>query len=294
MTIREVIQRSTQFLEGKGVESPRLQVELLLAEVVGLPRLQLYLDIDRVLTEVELARLRGLVQRRGKREPLQHILGTANFAGLELKVTGEVLIPRPETELLAEQAVEFLKERHKTMPGTDGDGSSAPAVLDIGTGSGCLPVYVTHRLPGAKAWTVDVSPAALAIARENAGRHGVADRVHFLHGDAFAALDPDLRFDLIVSNPPYIPSADIETLDPEVRDHDPRLALDGGADGLEFYRRIAREGGRWLKPGGKLMLELGHDQAAAVGAICEDQMWIVEAILPDYSRIPRILIARRD
>ena len=166
-------------------------------------------------------------------------------------------------------------------------------MLDIGTGSGCLPIYVTHRLAECEAWTVDVSEAAIAIARENAGRHGVAERIHFVSGDAFAALDPELRFDLIVSNPPYIPAEEIATLDPEVRDHDPRLALDGGPDGLDFYRRIVREAGNWLQPGGKLMLELGHDQAAAVHALCEGQMWIVEAVLPDYSRIPRILIARR-
>lgn len=343
MTVLEVIQHSARFLEGKGVESPRLQGELILAHVLKLPRLQLYLRFDQVLTGVEVAATRELVQRRGRREPLQHILGTANFCGLDLWVTPDVLIPRPETELLAERAVAFLKaidadQKPKAGFRTNAEGripnevsaeatderrakvnsspgprdsdmvrssevglrkpdqslfTSAPAVLDLGTGSGCLPIYLAHELPSVRVTTVDISPAALTVARENARRHGVLNRVDFLEGDGFAALPPGRQFDLIVSNPPYIPSAEIEALEPEVRDHDPRLALDGGPDGLDFYRRIAAEAPSWLKAGGKLMLELGHDQAAAVGEICEHQMWIVEAIEPDYSRNPRILIARR-
>jgi release factor glutamine methyltransferase len=312
MTVLEVIQHSARFLEGKGVESPRLQGELILAHVLKLPRLQLYLKFDQVLTGAEIAAARELVQRRGRREPLQHILGTANFCGLDLWVTPDVLIPRPETELLAERAVAFLKARSCEQAGNNLVGAdvrrlksiepaeldqslltSAPTILDLGTGSGCLPIYLAHEHPSVQVTTVDISPAALTVARENARRHGVLERVEFLEGDGFTALPPGRQFDLIVSNPPYIPSAEIETLEPEVRDHDPRLALDGGADGLEFYRRIAAEAPHWLKPGGKLMLELGHDQAAAVREICEGQMWIVEAIEPDYSRIPRILIARR-
>lgn len=310
MTVLEVIQHSARFLEGKGVESPRLQGELILAHVLKLPRLQLYLKFDQVLAEFEVAAARELVQRRGRREPLQHILGSANFCGLELWVTPEVLIPRPETELLAERAVAFLKMR-LLLSGTPvsdparsarqkpaGSETGAPMgdaeVLDLGTGSGCLPICLAHELPAVKVTTVDISPAALLVARENARRHGVLERVEFLEGDGFGALPPGRQFDLIVSNPPYIPSAEIETLEPEVRDHDPRLALDGGADGLDFYRRIAAEAPPWLKPGGKLMLELGHDQAAGVREICERQMWIVEAVEPDYSRIPRILSARRD
>lgn len=302
MTVREVLQHGAQFLEGKGVESPRLQVELLLEHLLGVPRLQLHLNVDRVLTEVELATLHELVQRRGGREPLQHILGTANFAGLELTVTPDVLIPRPETELLAEQAVAFLGAVREAGTGRQSARAATPesaapdsaiTLLDLGTGSGCLPIYITQRLPGCGAWTVDVSEKALAVARRNAQAHGVSDRIHFLHGDLFAALPPGLHFDLIVSNPPYIPGAEIGTLEPEVRDHDPRLALDGGTDGLEFYRRIATGAADWLQPGGKLMLELGHDQAGSVRKLCEVQMWIVEAILPDYSRVPRILIARR-
>jgi len=343
MTVLEVIQHSARFLEGKGVESPRLQGELILAHVLKLPRLQLYLKFDQVLSEAEVAAARELVQRRGRREPLQHILGTANFCGLDLWVTPDVLIPRPETELLAERAMAFLKviatgrrpkaegrtnaeSRVPNVGSVDPSGTSkseaasefdprisnrvrlsdfeprnsdqrlprsAPTVLEVGTGSGCLPVYLAHAVPTARVTTVDISPAALVVARENARRHGVLDRIEFLEGDGFNALAAGREFDLIVSNPPYIPSAEIATLEPEVRDHDPRLALDGGADGLDFYRRIAADAALGLKPGGRLMLELGHDQAAAVREICECHLWIVEAIEPDYSRIPRILIARR-
>lgn len=343
MTVLEVIQHSARFLEGKGVESPRLQGELILAHVLKLPRLQLYLRFDQVLTGAETAAARELVQRRGRREPLQHILGTTSFCGLDLWVTPDVLIPRPETELLAERAVAFLKaiqadrtpnaegrtnaesRRPNEVPAETADerlakvGSSlgprtsdlvrpsdfeprnsepslltsATTVLDLGTGSGCLSIYLAHELPSVRVTTVDISPAALTVARENARRQGVLERIEFIEGDGFAALSSGLKFDLIISNPPYIPSAEIETLEPEVRDHDPRLALDGGVDGLDFYRRIAAEAPHWLKPDGKLMLELGHDQAAAAREIYERQMWIVEAIEPDYSRIPRILIARR-
>ena len=312
MTVLDVIQHSTRYLAGKAVESPRLQGELLLAHVLKLPRLQLYLKFDQVLDKADVAAARELVQRRGRREPLQHILVSANFCGLDLWVTPDVLIPRPETELLAERAVAFLKMRQgretgqaqggadvrrlESMQPADEDQrrlTSTATVLDLGTGSGCLSIHLAHEVPLARVTTVDISPAALTVARENARRHGVNGRIEFLEGDGFNPLAPGRRFDLIVSNPPYIPSAEIETLEPEVRDHDPRPALDGGTDGLDFYRRIAAEAPHWLKPDGKLMLELGHDQADAVREICERQMWIVEAVEPDYSRIPRILIARR-
>lgn len=289
MTVREVIQHSAQFLEGRGVDSPRLQGELLLAHVLGLPRLQLYLNFERPLTEGEVSTTRELVRRRGRREPLQHIVGSANFCGLEMRVTPDVLIPRPETELLAERALTFLKER------CVGGNVHPPTVtvLDVGTGSGCLSIYLAYELPPARVTTVDISPAALTVARENARRHGVSERISFVEGDVFSALAMGQEFDLIVSNPPYIPSAEMAALEPEVRDHDPRLALDGGADGLDFYRRIAAGAPPWLKPGGRLMLELGHDQAAAVREICERQLWIVEGVEADYSRVPRILVARR-
>jgi release factor glutamine methyltransferase len=282
VTVLAAIQRSVDFLAKKGVDSPRLQAELLLAHVLGVPRLRLYLDFERVLAAGEQDRLRELVRRRGLREPLQHILGSTSFCGLEMTVNGSVLIPRPETELLAEQAWQFLSTLN-SQPSTS---------LDFGTGSGCLAIALAVKCPAARVTALDVSPEALAVARQNAARHQVESRIQFLAGDGFAALPPELRFDLMVSNPPYIPAGEIAGLEPEVRDHDPRLALDGGADGLDFYRRLAREAGAWLKPGARLMLEFGDGQAPALEKLFAEQMWIVEAVKADYSGRPRILTAR--
>jgi release factor glutamine methyltransferase len=281
VTIREVIQKSAQFLERHGVESPRLQAEHLLGHVLKLPRLKLYLDFDRALSTAELDALRTLVKRRAAREPLQHLLGTANFCGLELKVSRHVLVPRPETELLAERALAFLSTLN----------SQLSTVLDLGTGSGCLAIALAKGQADQRVVAVDNSAEALAVARENAQAHGVADRISFLTGDLFAALAADARFDLIVSNPPYIPTAEIATLQPEVREFDPHGALDGGADGLAFYRRIAAEGARFLRPGGRLMAEFGDGQAEALKILFGTHNWIVAAVVEDYSRRPRILIA---
>lgn len=283
MTVLEVIKRSTEFLAKKGVDSPRLQVELLLAHVLGLPRMGLYLNFERELPPAQLDQLREMVRRRGQREPLQHILGSTSFCGFEMAVNTNVLIPRPETELLAESGWEFL---NSVSPGP-------PAALDFGTGSGCLVITMAVKSPLALLLAVDVSAEALEVARQNAGRHHVADRVQFHLGDGFGALPGGLQFDLIVANPPYIPSAEIETLDPEVRDHDPKQALDGGADGLDFYRRLAHEAGAWLKGGGKIMLEFGDGQADSIRNLFEQQKWIVEQTKADYSGRLRILIARR-
>ena len=281
MTVLEVIQRSSEFLAKKGVESPRLQIELLLSHVLKLPRLRLYLNFERTLADAELTVLRELVKRRAAREPRQHLVGSTSFCGLEIAVSRAALIPRPETELLVEHALKFLA----TVP--------KPTALDFGTGSGCLAVTLAVQCPPATLHALDISDAALALARQNAARHQVAERVTFHLGDGFAALPGGLKFDLIVSNPPYIASAEIETLEPEVRDFDPRLALDGGADGLDFYRRLATGAAEFLRPGGKLMLEFGDGQAEAIGKIFSAQNWIVEAVIADYSGRNRMIIARR-
>jgi len=283
MTILDVIQRSTDFLAKKGVPSPRLQVEHLLAHALQMPRMKLYLNFERTLTPAELEAVRALVQRRGRRESLQHITGSAAFCSLELAVNEHVLVPRPETELLAERAWNFLKEcgvRH-----------AAPAGLDLGTGSGCLAIALAVNVPAAAIHASDVCGQALAVARANAARHKA--RIEFHQGDLFAALPAAARFHLIVSNPPYIPTARMEELEPEVREHEPRRALDGGADGLDFYRRIAAEGGAFLEAGGRLMLELDDEGAEGTAEIFRQENWIVEAIEADYNQRPRILIARR-
>ena len=285
MTVLESIQKSAEFLQKKGVESARLHAELLLAHVLQLPRMKLYLNFERALTSVETDALRELVRRRGLREPLQHIVGSTSFCGFEIAVNQNVLVPRPETELLAEEAWKFLSARSTTESQT---------ALDFGTGSGCIAIALAAKVPTANISALDVSEEALALARQNAERNHVGERIQFFHGNGFAALPENLAngFDLIVSNPPYIATAEIETLDPEVRDFDPRSALDGGADGLDFYRMLANESARFLKPQGRVMLEFGDDQAAAIAKIFEAQKWIVEAIREDYTQRQRILIAR--
>jgi release factor glutamine methyltransferase len=282
MTVLEAIQKSADFLAKKGVESPRLQVELLLAHLLKMPRMKLYLNFERALSPAETDALRELVKRRGLREPLQHITGSTSFCGYETAVSRRALVPRPETELLAEAGWTFLATCN-LQPAT---------VLDFGTGTGCIAIALTAKCPNAKITALDVSPEALALARENAARNHVAERVEFLQGDGFAALTAGTQFDLIISNPPYIPSAEIETLQPEVRDFDPLAALDGGADGLDFYRMLAAQAKPFLKPDGKIMLEFGDGQAATIRKIFENEKWIVEAVKEDYSQRARILIAK--
>jgi len=306
VTVLEAIQKSADFLTKKGVESPRLQAELLLAHLLKLPRMKLYLNFERVLTPAETDTLREFVKRRGQREPLQHITGSTSFCGLEIAVNRHALVPRPETELLAEYGWNFLVTRH----------SSPVTALDFGTGTGCVAIALAVRCPTVRIVATDISAEALALARENAARNGVAHWIEFLQGDGFAALterwgestrepkedepkdgspgDSPRQFDLIISNPPYIPSAEIATLQPEVRDFDPRSALDGGADGLNFYRLLASQAAAFLKPDGKVMLEFGDGQAEAVAQTFEWEKWIVEAVKEDYSQRPRILILRRD
>ena len=303
VTVLEVIQRSTAFLTKKGVESPRLQAELLLAHLLGLPRMQLYLNFERQLTTPEQDRLRQMIKRRGDREPLQHIVGTTSFCGLEIQVSGAALIPRPETELLAEHGWIFLNQvaertTKSTSPSppqnnTSAPQGTAPAALDFGTGTGCLAIALSVKCQAARLVALDVDPQALKLAQQNAARHGVSQRIEFIGGDGLSALPKGVSFDLILANPPYIPSHEIATLEPEVRDHDPRRALDGGADGLDFFRSLASQAKPLLKPEGKMMLEFGDGQAEPLQKLFVSENWIVEPIVSDYTQRPRILIAHQ-
>lgn len=246
-TTLKVLEWTKEFLASRGVENARLEAEWLLCAATGLDRVGLYLNFEKPLDDEELAAYRAMVARRGRREPLQHILGTQEFCGLEFEVTPDVLIPRHDTETLVNEALTRMPD--------------AGSVLDIGTGSGCIAVALARRLPGVPVTAVDISEAALTVARRNAERNGVA--IEFLPG---SLLEPvaGRHFDLIVSNPPYIPSSDILTLEPEVRDFDPRGALDGGADGLDVYRALIPAAAACLNPGGWLLLEVGAGQAADV------------------------------
>jgi release factor glutamine methyltransferase len=281
VTVLEAIQKSTEFLARRDVESPRLQTELLLAHVLTMPRMKLYLNFDRALSEAETNSLRELIKRRGQREPLQHIVGSTSFCGFEMAVNRHALVPRPETEILAESGWDYLS--------TINAGPST--ALDLGTGTGCIAIALAAKCLNAKIVASDISSEALALAKQNAEKNNVAGRIEFVQGDGFAVLPKGAQFDLIISNPPYIPSAEIGTLQPEVRDFDPCGALDGGGDGLDFYRMFASQAKPFLKSGGKLMLEFGDGQAPALRKIFENEKWIVEAVKDDYSQRARILIA---
>lgn len=246
-TVLKVLTWTKGYLAEKGVENARLEAEWLLAEALGLDRIGLYVNFEKPLLPDELARIRGLVARRARREPLQYILGTQEFMGLEFRVTPAVLIPRHDTETLVREALNRA-----------GD---ARAVLDIGAGSGCISVALAKLMPDAEVAAVDCSEDALKVARENAARNDVT--VHYVSGSLFEPFAGE-RFDLIVSNPPYIPAADLAGLQPEVRDFEPRGALDGGADGLDFYRLMVPAATEHLSPRGWLMVEIGIGQALAV------------------------------
>lgn len=246
-TTLRVLTWTKEFLATKGVENARLEAEWLLCAATGLDRVGLYLQYDKPLNDIELANYRSMVARRARREPLQHILGSQEFCGLEYEVTAEVLIPRHDTEVLVTEAVTRRPD--------------AGSILDIGTGSGCIAVSLKKRFPAAVVTATDISEAALAVASRNAEKYGSA--IEFLMG---SLLDPvaGRSFDLIVSNPPYIPTAEIESLDLEVRDFDPRVALDGGFDGLDVYRLLIPEAVEHLITGGWLLVEIGIGQAKEV------------------------------
>ncbi|KAB0671110.1 peptide chain release factor N(5)-glutamine methyltransferase [Oryzomonas sagensis] len=249
-TTIKVLAWTKDYLGTKGIENARLEAEWLLCAATGLDRVGLYLHFDKPLNDGELAAFRAMVARRARREPLQHILGTQEFCGLEFEVSPDVLIPRHDTETLVTEALIRRPE--------------ARSVLDIGTGSGCIAVALAHSLPQAAVTAIDIAPAALAVARRNAERNGAT--VEFLSG---SLLEPvaGRSFDLIVSNPPYIPSTDIDRLEPEVRDFDPRGALDGGADGLDLYRILIPAAPAHLNPSGWLLVEVGIGQAPAVAEL---------------------------
>lgn len=247
-TVLKLLRWTADYFAGRGIDSPRLDAELLLADTLRLDRVGLYLNFERPLQADELTVYREKVRRRAGREPLAYILGETEFWSLPFTVTPAVLIPRPDTELLVEEALKRL--------------TGAAWVLDVGTGSGALAITLAHECPECRSVAIDVSAEALAVAAENARKNGVAERIEFRHAD-LAAL-PAGPFDLIIANPPYIPRDDLAMLMPEVRDFEPQLALDGGHDGLDAYRALARQAGAIVAPEGWLLVEVGIGQASAV------------------------------
>lgn len=279
-TVLEVITATTAFFQKSGIESPRLNIEHLLAHVLKKKRMDLYMEFERPLAESELAPLRDLVRRRAQREPLQHLLGTVEFLGLTLKSDARALIPRPETE----QLCEMLATEAKSADCIWKNG----AIADVGTGSGCIALALAHALPDARVTGLDASDDALALAIENAERTGLATRVTFQKSDLLAATEG--QFDLIVANLPYIPTADLAALQPEVQ-RDPSAALDGGADGLDIIRRLLPQAHATLRSGGMLALEVGHNQTAILAAELSTNGWRDVKILKDHQGRDRFLFA---
>lgn len=278
-TIKSLLAWTAKYLTEKGIESPRLEAELLLAHALQCKRIDLIVRYDEEPGEAARAAFRELVRRRAERWPTAYLIGTREFFLLRFEVTPAVLIPRPETETLVLAALEAVKDR------------PAPRILDLGTGSGCIAVSLAVKLPAARAVAIDISPDALDVARANAARHGVAERIEFRPGDLFKPVAGE-TFDLIVSNPPYISTSELAGLQEEVRDHEPRHALDGGTDGLAFYRRIAAEAPAHLAAGGTAAVEVGWQQAEAVRGIFAAAGWGTVSSIKDAGGIARVIVAR--
>lgn len=272
-TVLSLLQWSADYFAGKGIDSARLDAELLLAATLNLDRVGLYLQYDRPMAADELADYKALVQRRARREPLQYILGETEFWSLTLAVSPAVLVPRADTEVLVEEALQRLTD--------------AGRVLDVGTGSGAIAIALASERPQLTVTAIDRSPEALAVAAVNVERHRLAGQIALAEGD-LAAL-PDGPFEMVVSNPPYVPTADWEALMPEVHDYEPRLALDGGTDGLDAYRHLARQARHLLVPGGWLLVEVGIDQADAVATLFAEQGLTQVGQRADYAGVPRVV-----
>ncbi len=278
-TIRSVIGWTTGHFEKKGVDAPRLTSEVLLSHVLGCDRVRLYVDLDRPLSKDELTKYRALIERRLSGEPTQYLTGRREFYGRTFAVDPRVLIPRPETELLVEA---ILREVPKDAPSR---------LLDLCTGSGCVALSLAAERPQASVWATDLSPEACSLARQNAEALGVGARVTLREGDLFAPVPPDAKFDAIASNPPYIPTEQIAGLSEEVR-KEPRLALDGGADGLDLIRRIAAAAPGFLKPGGQLALEIAEDQGVRVADLLKDAGFCDVRVERDLARLDRLVLGR--
>lgn len=279
MTVLDLIQNTTAFLQRKGVESPRLSIEYLLAEALGKRRLDLYLDYDQGLPEQILEPLRDKVRRRSEGEPLQHLLGSWEFYGRRFKTDRRALIPRPETERLAELLL-------KQIPVASSVGAR---LADVGTGSGVLAITLALERPGLEIVATDISADTLALAQDNAFTHGVNKSIKWVQTDLLTGVDSDLDF--IVANLPYIPTAEIGKLSREVQ-HDPRLALDGGTDGLEVIRRLITEAPSHLKPGACILLEIGISQASQVVEAFELQKYRDIWVEKDYQGVQRFVSAK--
>lgn len=280
-------------LRAANTPSHTLAAELLLMHALGRDRAWLYTHSDDSLDRAAAEKYFALIARRAAGEPTQYLTGKQEFWGLEFEVTPAVLIPRPETEHVVEVALERLGSRGIKIDMRTGAPSPALRIADVGTGSGCLAVTLAHELPHAEIVATDISAAAFEVARRNAVRHGVADRIHFVQTNLLEGLSP-LLLDMIVSNPPYIARGDASALQREVREHEPETALFGGPTGVEIYQRLIEQAGALLAPRGILVLEIGHNLAGQVRKMFHVQpLWVNVSITNDLAGIPRVLAAQR-
>jgi len=285
-TIQKLLNWITGYLTDKGIDSPRLSAEMLLSHVVGLKRIELYTQFDKPVTKQQLDELHNLTERAGRHEPIAYLTGKTEFYCLELQVSPDCVIPRPETELLVERAIEFLRAH-----------TGRQLVCDLCTGSGCIAIALARNYPDASIIATDISDSALAIAAKNIEKHHVKDRIKLLCGDLFDPLVPQLdveKFDLIVCNPPYVSAPEFEKLDRNVKDYEPKLALFVGVDGLDVYRRIIETADPFLKPDAALMLEVGYRQGQAIRELLEKANCFAEiTIEKDHHNNDRIAIAKK-
>ena len=279
-TVRRILEWTMAHLQKHGSESPRLDAEILLAHARCCPRVQIYTQYDHELTDAQRSTMRELVKRRADREPVAHLVGHREFFSLEFEVTKETLVPRPDTETLVVELLEIARE------------SPQPRILEIGTGTGCIAIAAVVNLPSADITATDLSAAALQVAKRNAAKHGVSDRIDFRHGDLFEPVGVETRFEVIVSNPPYISENEHSLLQAEVARHEPKLALVSGADGLDLIRRLLAESPAHLHPGGTLLFEIAPEQAGTVVSLAnESGKYAAVRVVKDLSRADRVVIA---
>jgi release factor glutamine methyltransferase len=283
-TIQKLLNWITGYLTDNGIDSPRLSAELLLSDVLNLKRIELYSNFDKPVTQQQLDRLHILVERAGRHEPIDYLLGKTEFYSLQLKVSPDCMIPRPETELLVDKALDFLRNRNGKQ-----------IICDLCTGCGCIAIAIAKNFAKAEIIATDISSAALRIAAENVAAHNLKDRIQLLCGDLFEPIEAKMgghKFDLIVCNPPYVSAAEYEKLGKKVRDYEPKLALFAGDDGLDIYRRIIEKAEQFLKPGSALMLEIGYNQGRAVRQLLEQASYFSEITIgKDHNNNDRILSA---
>ncbi len=286
-TIKELLAVASEYLCQKGIESPRLAAEALLAHVLGMKRIGLYLDFDRPLLAAEVSQFRELIRRRVAREPLQYITGRQEFWSLDFEVGPHVLIPRPETELLVEYGIRQCKAMISSN-------LQQVNVLDLCTGCGAVAVSIAKEIAVARLWAIDISPDAISVAKRNAQKHGVMNRIKFLEGDLFEPIqDKNIHFHLIVSNPPYVAQEDYDELPPEVKDFEPRISLDGGPGGMVVIKRILQEAPEFLTSMGVVMIEMDPGQIKKAMDLASSLPGFEGSeVVKDYSGRERVIVVR--